>query len=196
MLFSFALARACFFLSRQCYVCPTMQCSSSELFPGMLTAAHSGSYQAARTGLKLADPPQCLVLPGEPLRLDLNSCKPHLTSVEFHSGILFRKNFESSVHPRLEKIPGDGKLFTHCSIKHLCLHQRHVNWKFADYLCFAESVQAWSSWLSASYHFWEFSEFVLYCCCNKLGYFKIHLYFWGGRIYMATVGGKERGCFW
>lgn len=124
-----------------------MRCSGSELFPGMLIAAHSGSYQATRTGLKLADPPQCLVLPGESLRLDLNSCKPHLTSVEFHSGILFRKNFESSVHPQLEKIPGDGKLFTHCSIKHLCLHQRYVNWKFDDYLCFAESVQAWSSWL-------------------------------------------------
>lgn len=66
-----------------------MHCLTPELFPGMLLAVWS--FQAARAGLKLADLPLCLVLLGESLHLDLNSCKIHLTSIVVHSGILFRK---------------------------------------------------------------------------------------------------------
>lgn len=60
-----------------------MHCFTPELFTGMVLAACDScvSYPAARTGLKLANPPLLLVLLGESLKLDLNSCKTQLTSV-------------------------------------------------------------------------------------------------------------------
>lgn len=118
-----------------------MPCFTPELFAGMVLAACDSfmSYPAARAGLKLANPPLLLVLLRESLRLDLNSCKTKLTSVQFHSSILFRKSLESSVQPRLEKIPESGKLFTHYSIKYLCFHQRHGKHKYDDYLSFEVS---------------------------------------------------------
>lgn len=123
-----------------------MHCSSPEHFPGMLLVAGCGSYQAARAGLKLANSLLCLVLPGESLRLDLNSCKTHLTSVEFHSGILFRKNLESSIHPWLGK---SREVVNHLYVVVSNTYASAKDMWSRNFMtiCFVESVQAWSSLL-------------------------------------------------